>query len=145
MTTQAKRYLWTETSPKGFKFYLSIDPKWGVTRHHSHHLAKVYELDSIEGKILEEYRRLTPDNVSKRVSYRKHDVSLSHINVKLNSALGAAAMMGAQAARLRSISHDLLHYNELDTINAIIARVNSRVSRSREILGIQSPKDYRDE
>ena len=54
-------------------------------------------------------------------------------------------MMGAQAARLRSINPDLLHYNELDTIHAIIARVNSRVSRSREILGIQSPKDYRDE
>lgn len=138
-----KRYLWKETTisasgNRSITKYLTIVDGYTIARVGTPDKAYVYELDSIEGQILESYRKSSDGVVTRRQSSRSAPSSLRPISLNLNQSLGAAAMMVAQARRIHYISRDLLQSHELAAIIDYHAKIVERVAELQHALGIKT-------
>lgn len=135
-----KRYLWKETIASVTR-YLTIVDGYSIAKVGTPDRALVYELDSLEGQILESYSKISEGVVTRRLSSRSAPSSLRTISLQLNESLGAAAMMVAQARRINYISRDLLPPQELAAIIDCHAKIVERVVEMQHALGIKNQRN----
>ena len=135
-----KRYLWKETIASTTS-YLTIVDGYSIARVGTPDRAYVYELDSLEGQILDSYSKISEGLVTRRLSSRSAPISLRPISINLNRSLGAAAMMVEQARQIHHISRDLLPPHELAAIIDYHAKIVERVIEVQHALGIKTQRN----
>lgn len=147
--SDTKLYLWrikhNDRNGRAQYKYLSVTAL-GVKHHADAHKADVYQVDSEEGSILEDYRKASDGLVTRRESRRKNVRSLGGINITLNSSLGTVAMLRAQADRLQAVTAHapILEEYEYELLQEICTAVRRRIADCRTQLGITAGGRQRD-